>query len=574
MKPQSLWRDWPWVVTLVVVATFVFGVAAFLDPEPYHDGSQLPAAIALSEGMVIHRDVFSGYGFLTAWLHAAAVELFGPYLLTIRIFTSVLLVLAAVLLFFLIRVTTKKPLFAFLAASVWVVAWPGQAVVWGTPLLPWPSVVFLVFQLGAVLLTLEAINNSDRRTFLLAMAGVLVGLGILSRINYGVALALALFVALLLVKGAHGLCSRDLIVPILTASGTITLSMAILVWQGALAPFVQQSIVGPLQGRAIIKATEWFYIENGYLWGSVLVLGVSLTVWFLAMQTSIGRRMLYGIAVLGVSGLSLWASAAIESSSVRSFILSRLTWAPTLDIQAMQPMYFSVIITLFVGAATVVLALRFVLTRGNGAPSNDRTLLVFLALTSVASLFQLFPIADPNHLWWAAPLPMALLIFAFTQSVAPDRQLPVVIVLLAPPLVLAPFTFSHLVSQPRITIDSGSLSGMHIKTQYADSVRTVDRMLADVQPRSAEFVCQEGLFAVWNGKYLASGPGYVRYAYGLEPVGESRSTDRRFICLDDAPSDPRGSIEIEEDRFVTDFGRVWLSDYADSRIVEVRPRLE
>jgi len=564
-------RDIRWLIPLIVLSIGIFGIAAFLDPEPYHDGSQLPAAIAVSEGLVVHRDVFSGYGFLTAWLHGAVVAIFGPYLLVIRLFTTVVLVLVTVLLFLLTRVAVGTRLISFLVAAVWVVAWPGQAVIWGTPLFPWPSVIFLVFQLGAVLFTLRGLESPDQRTSSFVVAGLLVGLGILTRINYGAALALGLLVALLLLRKSKDLRPRDLLAPIVAALGVVIALLVVVAIQGALLPFFDQSILGPLQGKATVKPTEWFYIENGYLWGSLGVLAVSLVVWFLATHSAISRRNLWLLSSFGVAALTLWASAAIELSPVRTLILSRLTWAPALDIQAMQPMYFSAIITILIAAAgcSAFLSRRLRVQRLEG--TKNETLLVVLALTALASLFQLFPVADPNHLWWAAPLPLILLVFTFTFNVDTDRQVPIAAVLLIPPLVLAPFTMHQLLDRPRTQIETGTLSGMRISTAYVDSVRLMDRILADVTPRSAEFDCVEGLFSVWDGSYLATGPGYVDYAYGLEAASDPAPPMRRFDCVVlDGDLESR-LLEDPDSEIIVDWGPVKLSYFANTRLLEIQP---
>lgn len=560
-------RDLPWLIAIIVLSSVVFGIAAFLDPEPYHDGSQLPAAVAVSEGLAVHSDIFSGYGFLTAWLHGAVVAIFGPYLLVIRVFTSVVLVLVTVLLFLLTRVAVGNRLISFLVAVVWVVAWPGQAVIWGTPLFPWPSVIFLVFQLGAVLFTLRGLESPAHRTSSFVTAGLLVGLGILTRINYGAALAVALLIALLVLKKSKDLQLRDLLVPIIAALGVVIALLAVIAIQGALVPFFDQSILGPLQGKATVKPTEWFYIENGYLWGSLVVLAVSLVVWFLASHGAVSRRNLWLVSSLGAVALTMWASTAIESSPARALILSRLTWAPALDIQAMQPMYLSAIITILITAAgcTAFLIRRLRAQRLNG--TKNETLFIVLALTALASLFQLFPVADPNHLWWAAPLPLILLVFVFTLNVDTGRQVPIAAVLLIPPLVLAPFTMHQLLDRPRTQIETGTLSGMRISTAYVDSVRQMDRILGGVAPRSAEIECVEGLFSVWNGTYLAAGPGYVDYAYGLDAANPGPDPQVVIACRADGaelgqPVTPQTLIADD----------IRLSYFSDSETISVSPK--
>ena len=99
-----------WVAgTGIFIFTLIsFWVVSPLDPEPYHDGSPLPAAIAVADGMTVHQDVFSAYGFITAWAQGGVVRLFGTDLLTIRYFTAVLVAVVAVLIFILGRWVSRS----------------------------------------------------------------------------------------------------------------------------------------------------------------------------------------------------------------------------------------------------------------------------------------------------------------------------------------------------------------------------------------------------------------------------------------------------------------------------------
>ena len=568
-----------WVAgTGIFIFTLIsFWVVSPLDPEPYHDGSQLPAAIAVADGMTVHQDVFSAYGFITAWAQGGVVRLFGTDLLTIRYFTAVLVAVVAVLIFILGRWVSRSLWIAIGLAALWVVAWPGRAVIWGTPFLPWPSVVYLVFQLVAVLLLARGLLFSNRRTLSLGVAGAFTGLALLTRINYGAAFALALLVTFIIFYRRAQLSKRHLVAVVSGFVAAIAVPLAVIQAQGALRAFFDQSISGPLAGKAIVKATEWFYIKNAYLWGSALLLISIFVLLWLAKQTWVSQRWFAAFLTINVLGLIVWSSASIEGSPVRTIILEHLTWTPALDGQAMQPLFLSAVISLIYA---VVLAIQ--LLRGLAGPTLggdtaitkplDQSLIfqVLLGFTAVASLVQLYPIADPNHLWWAAPLPLILLTCGIPINFSSRAKNAVAIVLVVPCLVVSIFTARQLLERPRTLIESGVLNGMRISDQYVDSVAKVDKIFGSVKAHSAVFVCKEGLFAVWNGTYLANGPGYVDYSYGLESASAPTEPAQTFLCvpIGDTTTAPQFA-KAHNLQIVGETGAVHLSYFTDVNIVEL-----
>jgi len=564
VKDSDYWG----ALVVLLIATLVFLIAAPLDPEPYHDGSQLPAAIAVADGLRIHQDVFSAYGFLTAWLQGAAVFLFGPYLVTIRIFTAIVLISVSILIYILVRWTSGKSLTAVGIAVLWTLAWPGASVIWGTPLLPWPSVVFLAFQLAVVLLTLRALLSSKpkQRNSLFFVAGIFLGLAVLTRINYGFFLAIALALSLLILHQFDYLTAKNWLSVSLGTLIAIAIPLSALALQGGFTAFWDQSILGPIQGKAIVKATEWFYLENGYLWGSALLAIALGLIILLGNQQRIPPAAYKVLVTISVFAMILWTSTAVEASPLRQLILSRLTWAPALDGQVLQPMYLAAIITPLVAVVTALL----IFTKSQRiAMPKDKIFLVLFSLTATASLVQLYPVADPNHLWWAAPIPLALAVYALRGLVKSGNRWAVSALFIVPSISIALVAQVEFINRPRVEITSGTLSGMRIAESLYPSVAKVDALLINVEPGTAEFKCKDGLFAVWNGQYLASTPGYVDYAYLLESADPGSPPLRTFECL------PPGSEALNSVQSTGDFV---LSYFSVGNLIEVsqetKPELE
>jgi hypothetical protein len=558
------------LVAVVITASVVFFIAAPMDPEPYHDGSQLPAAIGVANGLAVHQDVFSAYGFITAWMQGLAIFLFGPQLITIRIFTALVLVVISSLLFVLVRWSTRSQWTAVGISLVWVVAWPGAAVIWGTPLLPWPSVVFLAFQLAAVLLTLRGFAEQVRpaRTRWFFFAGIFLGLAVLTRINYGAFLALALGASLLILRKKSGLHLREFASASIGTLIAIFIPLGVIAIQGGLLPFWDQSIRGPLQGKATVKPTEWFYLEHAYLWGSVLLSLTLLVIIWVGYRHNVPRKWYFALVSTATFGLILWTSSAVAGSPLRTLILNKLTWAPALDGQVMQPMFLAALATPIILISVVALLISHRNETLFTFPEN-RVFLVVLSLTAMASLVQLYPVADPNHLWWSAPLPLTLLVFSLRSLSAEKYRWAVSAVLVIPTLTISVFAQLNFITQPRTEITAGALAGMRITQSLAPNVEKVNNLLSNVKAGTASFECKEGLFAVWNGEYLPSSPDYVDYSYLLESANPGTPPERIFVCF--APESRELADEYAKANNLTiirQTGDISLSYFANINLVE------
>jgi len=81
----------------------------------------------------------------------------------------------------------------------------------------------------------------------------------------------------------------------------------------------------------------------------------------------------------------------------------------------------------------------------------------------------------------------------------------------------------------------------------------------------------EGLFSVWNGSYLAAGPGYVDYAYGLEAASDSAPPKRRFDCVILDGDLENQLLDDPDSKVIADWGPVKLSYFANTRLLEIQP---
>ena len=70
---------------LFLITLILFTPFAFLSVDLHHAGVMLKPAMDVADGMVIFRDSFNQYGFLTSFIQAVAVKLFGGEVLVINL---------------------------------------------------------------------------------------------------------------------------------------------------------------------------------------------------------------------------------------------------------------------------------------------------------------------------------------------------------------------------------------------------------------------------------------------------------------------------------------------------------
>ena len=565
----------PLCLSILTISFFFF--PAHFDPEPYHDGSQFPSALGLTEGLTTHAQVFSAYGFLTTWVQSAAIAILGPSLLSIRILTVVTILIAALLTYSILNTVLRRPWFSVLACSAWIVMWPGVSVNWGTPLLPWPSLVYLDFQLACVVLILRIVEGVHRPRMHLFFTAALGSLALLTRINYGFFFCLLMLCALVAFRRRIGLTPVDFLFGALGFLSPLIVSGVVLLATNSLRDFWEQSIAGPLNGEVETSATDLQFLENAYLRGSIpILIALGVALW-------LSRRwkcssLIYGTFIAAVTGvLTVISTTAILESPLRQLILERLTWAPGLDTQAMQVCFVFAIVTI---AATLGMIVMLMIRRlaffprfltNDFFPWNGKPVIFYvLLLAALASLVQLFPIADPNHLWWAVPLPLVFTCFILCDSGSLRTTAAIACILFAPMLIVAPYSGLRYYEVPRSQVNSSSLAGMYVKTSIASDYAKVDALLGSLKPRSTKFLCHGGLFATWTGEYLASDAQYVDYAYGTDERSLDLSPDSVVYCEEKGAEGAASDYaEANGLRVVGETGPIALSYFAQINLVRL-----
>ena len=143
---------------LFLITLILFTPFAFLSVDLHHAGVMLKPAMDVADGMVIFRDSFNQYGFLTSFIQAAAVKLFGGEVLVINLLTVVFYGLCAVELDRFWSRFLSTPFRWLMMGLFW-----GMAPFYLVPMHPWSSVYALYFMLLGGTLMVRYLDSGSLR---------------------------------------------------------------------------------------------------------------------------------------------------------------------------------------------------------------------------------------------------------------------------------------------------------------------------------------------------------------------------------------------------------------------------
>jgi hypothetical protein len=166
--------------------------------------------------------------------------------------------------------------------------------------------------------------------------------------------------------------------------------------------------------------------------------------------------------------------------------------------------------------------------------SSDLVEPIAISLVAIASISQLFPMHDPYHLWWASPITIVSLLISSAVLVRNRRALIRTAILLSVlSISLSTYPWFRELSEPRVQVKSGSLKYMFVTESKNENYKGILKMLDDVESNSASFMCKDGLVSTWTGRYMASSPNFVDWAFGTSDHQLS-PTKRFFACFSNA----------------------------------------
>ncbi len=531
-------------LTAGVAAVVFFGVAPF-DPDPHHDGVQFAAAAGVADGLHLFTQVFDQYGPLTAWLQGLVLWVFGDRLLVLRQLNAALLTITAILLLLIVRRVSGSVALGAITAIAWVAFCPDWSVFPGAfPLWPWPSVVLLVATLAAVY-AIIARSSGWLQTIAPFAAGIASGAAVCARWPSGIVLIaiIGLWLALRAWNGSDewkrfGLWAGGAMV-------SITAALLYLMETGAVREMVYQTITQPFNVYGSATGIDYWVTTYGV--GAVAACLTGLAAFVVVKSTHRSLRGLAGLVCLCAAGALIAACApdGLPSARVASWSGS-LRLATASDIQAMGPLYAAIVVTPIMALAFLcrhrLAAIRATIT--------DRRAL--LGAAACASILQLYPIADPYHLWWAAPLPLGFAVAFAAERVRGSewRSATLGVLALMPFVLVSSIGLARDLTVSRVEVSSGALAGMKVRPEFVPMIEEVDAALAAIPAgATVDFSCRDGLVAAWEGGYRAGSARYVAWAWIQEEEVRPSAGPRYLVYCAETPSSapvgrPESGIEL------------------------------
>lgn len=458
-----------------------------LDPDPHHDGYMFTAARAVSTGLNIHGEVFYQYGPFTAWVHGYTLHIFGEKLIVLRLVSVAAILLALALSFHAAR-KVYSPAVAFIGATLWL----GLASFFSRefPPLAWSSDVALAVQaLVLFLITRRGWTKWLSSQGTLVTTGALLVILLLTRLSTGVLSLVAVLVVLIL--GPH---RRRSVLSLLGGSTCLLALVAlVLTVSGSIGEWWKQTVVIP---RHIYLSSLGEFGKSS-VGSSILAKGLPLLGLFVCAATGFAvaaqvedRWKRIGLELTGIltTGLVLWITYRAGDNS----ILSReaLLWVLLLAVP------------LVVTQSELFLSIR----------SRDYSGVLFVAL-SIASLIQVFPIADQRHLWWSifpGVYPVTNLLLNNFRTIFGRIIVGLIVGLTVASGISG---FFEVMRVPRYELSSPVFDGMLAKKDLTLSLRDDLDLMRDMEqvhgPRPSLNLCVDGLYAGLSSEIAFPDPYFV-----------------------------------------------------------------
>jgi len=493
------------LLTLMIYSPF-----ARLGVDPHHDGIMLTPALVVARGGVIHRDIFSQYGPITAYLQAVFVWIFGPQLLSIRIASATYLSLVIALLYSSWRRIFGEgiALFGYL-----LVISSSYFFISNSPMHPWSSDVMLFLQ--ALTLYLLVVGHSfqgKKASVLIYMGGFVLGLQFADRYVSAFSMLIGLSIYYLFHK-KRGI--RSLWCGVMTSIGA---SLLLLALSGSYDEWYFQAIQFPRNWVSDVSGSGgWLTIRSAIvtraLPGGALLLmvifGFNAAARHKRPFTSLQRVsvVLFGSLVLIVTSSNL-----------------RIPYWNTSDV-------------LWTFAGVLLIATPWYFLRFQDRVAGNSTGEAILFIAAAAASTAIFPISDIRHLFWGL-IPSIGPGLMFLKSHIDLKRNQVVLASLSL-VLLVPSTLQTVeetVNMDRVSVaNTPILKGMLMDRKYSqffnERFQMIDEFLA-VHPKAPILnICSDGLFAALAPKLKFPDPYFVSWQFGIDFLSSSTPEGRNRLSF-------------------------------------------
>jgi hypothetical protein len=544
-KSRNFWGSFPYLITLAF-SSFYFLNAARLDPEPHHDGYLLATAIAARDGLLPHLEVFNQYGPITSYVLALPLKLnFGP-LLTIRLTTAVLLILICLLL-----VSISSILGRPIAGVIGVVVWSSTSPDWTITTAsysfvgewPWPNVIFTFFALLSLSLFLRGSfsqkNFKYSKNFYptLISSGLFLSIAVFTRVTIGVVYGAGMLGLVLLGMYKRLLTRGQISAFILGLATGLTTFIFTLSYLHIAETYLVDTVIGPASATSPASPLSFLWLVVRPTIGAVTAIFFIWIFYKVLQRYKVGEALALTMIATTVTSFMFATHQWLEFSN----ILPRKFFVPwgkdgLYNAQLNLPLYFALLIS---PCVVIYLFIRVfqspkisqINQKDIALPSDMHQLENFkhLSIGVVAACLLLgsYPIGDLLHIWWSTPLALVLLVIQISNISFFRQNARAFSVAVLLPFVVVGTT--HLIKQNNVSrneLSSPALDGMLVSKNYYYAYVSTDSFMKKHSDKDILFMCDDGMFSVWNNYWQSAGPDFVSWSWGQRTPIRSKVTGK------------------------------------------------
>jgi hypothetical protein len=512
------WRDTYSSLLIAIISFCLLVPFSRIDFDFHHDGYILGQVIGLSDGFLIHKDIFAQYGPLAPYLLKQFLYLpFSPAL-NLRIGAILLIALTA---FFISHLGAKKvhsfPLSqngCHLVAILWILvcdAW------WGPALLPWPSLIslfltvtgFYFLHRAYFYLLVEKIKISIIYS---ATAGVCFGMITFVRIQVGLIILFFFIIALSINKVNKYKELKVYITLNITMFITIILFLLHLIQKKIIVDFFNQSVI--LASQYVVSGSngsvlgKYLNIFSQLIYDSLQLLGLFLIFVFVTYLLSRFRISIYYklIIVFLVMFFSLFISSRTNYKNI---------FLPQGGMRNLFPFYESVAFVMML--MFIVTFLGFIWSIFKLLQRSKVTyfpLLFVISFLSLSGISQTISFIETRHIWWGLPFSLILAFVLIEKIKIPYENLIVVIFI---PILIFDLNFGlRKLNQDRVLAGNDSIiKGMYIESNALNSFYKDRDLISKYSTKSDKitYLTDDGYLSVITGHYNSVSPYFVTLLY-------------------------------------------------------------
>jgi len=529
-----------------LAGAFITLPLSFLDFDTHHDGVMVAPAVAVAEGVPLFSGVFSQYGPVTHWLHGMFLFIwpFGDAL-GLRIINTLLIAATAALMVDVARVAPERWKIRqrdlVVLSLLWILT---NDVFIGVPMLPWSSVVasltlvLIVWLFGSYESKLGRPGNWSR----LFLIGSLIAL--LPGVRQTVGFTLIASILLLAPLASYRLkwSKRS---PLIALTGFFFGASAMIapIWlTQSIFDWINQTLWWPISWAS--EATLRGSPLVGALAGTIIACTVILSMVFVSFfRNRFPRLSVVGPSVLLVLTISGLFSGNHDLFVATEFVESDLyRWSEWIMELSSRGLWVLFGLGLFALFSLLALLLKDFYFR----EAQDLIVArVLLLVVSLASLTQIYPVADSRHIWWAIP-PLIIAVAWILGRVPKLRTLslwfPVVGVWVSS-LVLVAGANLFLVQRAQYHPESvaAGMWGRADRVEKVHNAAELAQSLGNIE--ESIFLVPDGYLSVILGNYSSADQYFVSWG-PLTPINE-RAKKGQMIFVDEATKSSLDGMQTE-----------------------------